>query len=192
MRDLRDGEWRALFRSDERSWHPRGRELVKKLATQGRLIRFESALPDPPPDDRHWCAEALATRAARPFRGRRDRDAGHQGRIRRQFIGCPNRPARLRGMVGWAESLGEARARPGGLQDTTRSDPALLELDHLHRSAPGSGETGIPQLRIAACPGRFAETTTNDRDPPCLLRGIRSRAEVPDARRRRILRASVP
>ena len=69
VRDLRDGEWGALFRSDERSWHRRGTELVKKLATQGRLIRCESALPDPPPDDRHWCAEALATREARPFAG---------------------------------------------------------------------------------------------------------------------------
>ena len=37
VRDLRDGEWRALFRSDERSWHPRGRELVKKLATRFEL-----------------------------------------------------------------------------------------------------------------------------------------------------------
>ena len=69
VRDLRGGEWRALFRSDERCWHRRGTELVMKLATQGRLIRYESALPDPPPDDRHWCAEALATRAARPFAG---------------------------------------------------------------------------------------------------------------------------
>ena len=69
VRDLRDGEWRALVSSHERPWHRRGTELVKKLATQGRLIRYESALPDPPPDDRHWCAEALATRAARPFAG---------------------------------------------------------------------------------------------------------------------------
>ncbi len=37
VRDLRDGEWRALFSSDERSWHRRGMELVKKLATRFEL-----------------------------------------------------------------------------------------------------------------------------------------------------------
>ena len=69
VRDLRDGEWCALFRSDDRPWHRRGTELVKKLAKQGRLVRHESELPDPPAHDRHWCAEALATHAAQPFTG---------------------------------------------------------------------------------------------------------------------------
>ncbi len=69
VRDLRDGSWRALFRSDDRVWHRRGLELVRKLATQGRLIQHRPALPDLPLDDIGWCAEALATHAERPFAG---------------------------------------------------------------------------------------------------------------------------
>ena len=69
VRDLRAGEWATLFRSDDRPWHPRGTELVKKLAQQGRLIRHETERPGSPPNDRGWCAEALATHATRPFTG---------------------------------------------------------------------------------------------------------------------------
>lgn len=69
VRNLRAGAWRHIFRSDTRPWHRRGTELVKKLATQNRLVPFRSELPAPPRDDRSWCAEALATHAASPFRG---------------------------------------------------------------------------------------------------------------------------
>ena len=69
VRDLRAGEWAALFTADDRPWHPRGTELVKELAKQGRLVRHESERPDSPPHDRAWCAEALATHATRPFTG---------------------------------------------------------------------------------------------------------------------------
>ena len=69
VRDLRDGAWSGLFRGDARPWHRRGQELLKKMATQGRLLPFEAALPDRPADDRAWCAEALATDERRSFRG---------------------------------------------------------------------------------------------------------------------------
>ena len=69
VRDLRAGAWRGLVRGGARPWHRRGQELVKKMATQGRLLPFEPALPGRPADDRDWCAEALATDAERPFRG---------------------------------------------------------------------------------------------------------------------------
>jgi len=61
VRDLRTGEWRALFVNDGRPWHPRAKELVKKLATQGRLVEFPPASPASPVEDREWCAEALAS-----------------------------------------------------------------------------------------------------------------------------------
>ena len=61
IRDLRAGEWRRLFVGDDRPWHRRGKELVRKLATQGRLVDFPPALTDAPVDDAAWCAEALAT-----------------------------------------------------------------------------------------------------------------------------------
>ena len=69
VRDLRDGEWRRLFTNDARAWHRRGKELIKNLATQGRLIQFLPVLPDSPPDDQGWCAEALATHNDRAFTG---------------------------------------------------------------------------------------------------------------------------
>jgi hypothetical protein len=69
VRDLRAGEWRGLFANDGRPWHRRGKELVKKLATQGRLIQLPAALPAAPADDCAWCAEALATHGVHPFKG---------------------------------------------------------------------------------------------------------------------------
>lgn len=61
VRDLRAGEWRALFTGDGRPWHRRAKEIMKKLATQGRLIEYPANLPDSPNNDREWCAEALAS-----------------------------------------------------------------------------------------------------------------------------------
>ena len=69
VRDLRDGAWSALFASDQRSWHRRGQELIKKMTMRGRLVGYGPALPDPPADDRAWCAEALATADTRSFVG---------------------------------------------------------------------------------------------------------------------------
>ena len=51
VRDLREGEWRGLCANDGRAWHRRGRELIRKLTTQGRLVPFPPVLPEPPPDD---------------------------------------------------------------------------------------------------------------------------------------------
>ncbi len=61
VRDLRAGEWRALYANDGRPWHRRAKEIMKKLATQGRLIEYPAMLSDAPSDDREWCAEALAS-----------------------------------------------------------------------------------------------------------------------------------
>ena len=60
VRDLRAGSWRALVADGERPWHRRGKELVKKLATQGRLINFPPALPTDPVDD-HGTTSTTAT-----------------------------------------------------------------------------------------------------------------------------------
>ena len=63
VRDLRAGAWRALLAGEERPWHRRGKELVKKLATQGRLISSPPELPAVPGNDMAWCKEALASHA---------------------------------------------------------------------------------------------------------------------------------
>lgn len=69
VRDLRGGEWGALFSEDGRTWHRRGRELLKKLAAQGRLVRHEPVAAATPADDREWCAEALGTHAREAIAG---------------------------------------------------------------------------------------------------------------------------
>ena len=69
VRDLRAGEWRPLFEDNNRSWYHRGKELIKKLVTQNRLIEFAPALPNQPANDQGWCAEALGTHQVFPFSG---------------------------------------------------------------------------------------------------------------------------
>ena len=69
VRDLRNGEWRRSFENNTRAWHRRGMELIRKLATQGRLIQFPSTLSAPPVSDQEWCVEALDSRGVRPFAG---------------------------------------------------------------------------------------------------------------------------
>ena len=61
VRDLRAGDWRKLFAEDKRPWHRTGKELVKKWATQGRLIIVPPELAGVPIRDQEWCEEALAT-----------------------------------------------------------------------------------------------------------------------------------
>lgn len=60
VRDLRAGEWRKLLREHDRPWHRWAKEIVKKLATQGRLIEFPPARSAAPASDPEWCAEAIA------------------------------------------------------------------------------------------------------------------------------------
>lgn len=69
VRDLRDGEWRQLFATNDRTWHSHGKELVKRLATQGRLRLFAPTASPSPMDDGAWCTEALVTHAIEPLSG---------------------------------------------------------------------------------------------------------------------------
>jgi len=61
VRDLRAGEWRLLFADHARPWNHRGKELLKKLVQQDRLVSFEPHLESTPADDAEWCREALGT-----------------------------------------------------------------------------------------------------------------------------------
>lgn len=69
VRNLRAGEWGALFAGGGRPWHRRAKEIMKKLAKQGRLIDFPSIRPDSPGNDQEWCAEALAGHQREPITG---------------------------------------------------------------------------------------------------------------------------
>jgi hypothetical protein len=66
---MRDGHWSSLFTSDERPWHMRGKELLKKLVQQKRLRRCSCASDNEPSTDSEWCNEALASHAGIPLAG---------------------------------------------------------------------------------------------------------------------------
>lgn len=61
VRDLRDGEWKNVFSNPGRNWYRRGKELLKKLSTQGRIRNFPGVLPHAPACDADWINEALAS-----------------------------------------------------------------------------------------------------------------------------------
>ena len=69
VRDLRDRDWSALFKTTSRSWHRRAIELSKKLASQNRLKPFKSQLEIKPAVDSDWCDEALATHKVNALAG---------------------------------------------------------------------------------------------------------------------------
>ena len=61
VRNMRDGQWARLFLEEYRPWHRRGKELLRKLVLQKRLVPHAPALADSPITDADWCEEALAT-----------------------------------------------------------------------------------------------------------------------------------
>jgi len=69
VRNLRDGEWAKMFAEDHRPWHNRGKELIKKLVVQKRLISHPVMNPSSPTSDSHWCDEALSSHGAVPLDG---------------------------------------------------------------------------------------------------------------------------
>lgn len=69
VKDLRDGEWHEIFTNGDRTWHNKGKELLKKLITQKRLIQCPAQGAQTPQSDVEWCHEALAVHGASPLNG---------------------------------------------------------------------------------------------------------------------------
>jgi len=71
VRDLRKdkGSWTNVFNSQDRPWHKRGLELLKKLAVQNRICSFDAILAQDPVRDEDWCDEALASHSRIPLTG---------------------------------------------------------------------------------------------------------------------------
>jgi hypothetical protein len=69
LRNLRAGEWLAVFRNHDRPWHRRGLELLKRMVKQNRLRLADAALPLSPSNDVDWCREALASHEIDPMTG---------------------------------------------------------------------------------------------------------------------------
>ena len=61
VRNLCDGQWQEIFSAADRTWHNGGRELLRRLRGQGRLVAFPAMRSQLPTTDDEWCAEALAS-----------------------------------------------------------------------------------------------------------------------------------
>jgi hypothetical protein len=69
VRGLRDNAWIKHFDEAGRPWHKNGKELLKKLRTQRRVVPAKAALAHEPTCDADWCREALASHAQLPLAG---------------------------------------------------------------------------------------------------------------------------
>ena len=69
VRNLRNGEWLKTFNDNNRSWHIRAKELLKKLIKQNRLNLFPAVLSETPLNDDNWCRESLASHEREPLDG---------------------------------------------------------------------------------------------------------------------------
>src|SRR2546422_6142777 len=69
VRNLRGGEWVTLFTGGHRPWHRRAKEILKKLATQNRLVPHPAIGKVAPTSDAEWCDEAIATHLALNLEG---------------------------------------------------------------------------------------------------------------------------
>jgi len=61
VRNLYGGAWKDLFSDGSQNWHPKGRELLRKLIEQNRMILAPKVLVSIPAVDKEWCEEALAS-----------------------------------------------------------------------------------------------------------------------------------
>ncbi len=69
VRNLHDGEWKRVFETKGRTWHNRGKELLRKLATQNRLRLYPACGATCPTDDVGWCNEAIASHGGANLQG---------------------------------------------------------------------------------------------------------------------------
>lgn len=69
VRDLRDGGWTNYVKENFERWDNKAKELLKKLATQGRMRRCPPVRLETPETDLHWCQEALETHQRDPLLG---------------------------------------------------------------------------------------------------------------------------
>ena len=153
VRNLRAGEWGSLISSPNRPWHRRAREIVKKLATQGRLIEFPTQRPASPSDDREWCHEALATHQLQPMMGgviatRAVKDAFASERVVEQIDRLSRAPwwTRRSSSVRLDRKLGDYRHN---LSPILRYANSLLFIDpYLHPDRVGYRE--FPKLLAGA------------------------------------------
>ncbi|MDA2927890.1 hypothetical protein MYX78_11795, partial [Acidobacteria bacterium AH-259-G07] len=69
VRNLHGGEWLQVFRSNDRPWHRRGLELLRKLVNQNRLRFFPKIMDQIPSSEQEWCLEAVESNNVSPLDG---------------------------------------------------------------------------------------------------------------------------
>ena len=69
VRDLRGGEWRVYIKKSLDHYHPKAKELFKKLATQKRIRTVPFCSPTKPANHADWCVEAIASHGWKSLNG---------------------------------------------------------------------------------------------------------------------------
>jgi hypothetical protein len=100
VRNLRAGEWAKAFDDSSRLWHQRGKELLKKLRTQQRIVLADPSVATSPQTDADWCAEALASHSVRPLAGVIATDAAAAPHARSEVVSSVSK---LSSAPWWAE-----------------------------------------------------------------------------------------
>lgn len=106
VRDLRNGEWRAVFSEDSRLWHRRAKEILRKLKSSGRLVESNPELDSTPQTDYEWCEEALASHNTLPLNGILVNDAVARAYRRNPLVSSVNK---LSGANWWSPLDGSQR-----------------------------------------------------------------------------------
>lgn len=69
VRNLHNGEWMRTFGDLRQTWHLRGKEFLKKLINQKRIVLAPAIRSSPPATDAEWCEEALNSHTSRAMAG---------------------------------------------------------------------------------------------------------------------------
>lgn len=69
VRDFCNGGWGQYLEKNNHLWHQRGKEVVKKLVKDSRLVKSPAHLVSAPLNGQEWCKEAVASHSAAPLAG---------------------------------------------------------------------------------------------------------------------------
>jgi hypothetical protein len=69
VRNLRSGKWCGCFDRDDRNFHKRTKEIIKKLKQQNRIIDYPEQLREFDGTNEAWCREALESHTLLPLDG---------------------------------------------------------------------------------------------------------------------------
>lgn len=147
VRDLRAGGWLGYLRGSDHRWHPKAKELLRKLRDRRRLRPVPAALDRPPGNDSEWCEEALASHSVEAMDGIVADPATASALSARPLVASVTR---LHSADWWREGRGPSRrvarnteAYHSALRLLLRHANSLMFIDpHLDPSKPRYSEFG--------------------------------------------------